>query len=61
MESNRLLEHVRVGNWLLRSRVVMAPMTRSFADHHTGEVGPEVVEYYRKRAADGIGLIITEK
>jgi 2,4-dienoyl-CoA reductase-like NADH-dependent reductase (Old Yellow Enzyme family) len=35
-------------------------MTRSFADDQTGVVGPDVVEYYRKRAADGIGLIITE-
>ncbi|UHA72639.1 oxidoreductase [Paenibacillus sp. 481] len=60
MDSNRLLEQVKVGSWLLRSRVVMAPMTRSFADDHSGEVGPDVVEYYRKRAADGIGLIITE-
>ncbi|WP_410515222.1 alkene reductase [Paenibacillus sp. BR2-3] len=60
MQSNILLENVKFGNWQLRSRVVMAPMTRSFADNITGEVGPEVADYYQKRAADGIGLIITE-
>jgi len=60
MESNKLLEQLTIGSWLLQSRVVMAPMTRSFADNKTGVVGPDVVEYYRKRAADGVGLIITE-
>ncbi|MDQ0059883.1 oxidoreductase [Paenibacillus harenae] len=60
MDTNRLLEQVKIGRWTLRSRVVMAPMTRSFANDETGEVGPDVVDYYRKRAADGIGLIITE-
>lgn len=60
MNSKSLLGPVRIGDWSLRSRVVMAPMTRGFADDRTGIVGEDVVEYYRKRAADGIGLIITE-
>lgn len=60
MESNPLFQQVKIGNWKLRSRIVMAPMTRSFADNTTGEVSAETVEYYRKRAADGVGLIITE-
>ncbi|WP_454191102.1 oxidoreductase [Paenibacillus sp. Marseille-Q7038] len=60
MESNVLLERITIGNWLLQSRVVMAPMTRSFADNESGVVGSDVVEYYRRRAADGVGLIITE-
>src|SRR3954447_24439377 len=38
----------------------MAPMTRSFANNETGVVNDLTVEYYRKRAQDGIGLIITE-
>jgi 2,4-dienoyl-CoA reductase-like NADH-dependent reductase (Old Yellow Enzyme family) len=42
----------------LPNRVVMAPMTRSKSPN--GVPGPEVVEYYRKRAAGGVGLIITE-
>ncbi len=35
----------------LRNRIVMSPMTRS---HSPGGVpGPDVVEYYRRRAAGG--------
>lgn len=60
MDCNILLEPIQIGQWNLRNRIVMAPMTRSFADDQTGVVGPDIVEYYRKRAADGIGLIITE-
>ncbi|MDE5414204.1 alkene reductase [Alkalihalobacillus sp. MEB203] len=56
----KLLEPVKIGAWNLQSRTAMAPMTRCFADNETGVVGSDVVEYYRKRAADGIGLIITE-
>lgn len=42
----------------LSNRIVMAPMTRGFSPE--GVPGPEVVEYYRRRAAGGVGLIITE-
>ena len=42
----------------LPNRVVMAPMTRSASP---GNIPNErVVEYYRRRAAGGVGLIITE-
>ena len=42
----------------LDNRIVMAPMTRSFSP---GQVpGEDVAEYYRKRAAGGVGLIVTE-
>ena len=42
----------------LPNRIAMAPMTRNFA---TGGVpGEHNAEYYRKRAAGGTGLIITE-
>ncbi|WP_159887360.1 oxidoreductase [Paenibacillus puerhi] len=60
MTTNRLLEPIRMGPWNLRNRIVMAPMTRCFADDHTGVVGQDVVDYYRRRAADGVGLILTE-
>ena len=36
----------------------MAPMTRSFSPG--GVPGDNVAEYYRKRAAGGVGLIVTE-
>lgn len=42
----------------LRNRVVMAPMTRGFSPG--GVPGEDVAEYYRKRAAGGVGLIVTE-
>ncbi|MGQ8875157.1 NADH:flavin oxidoreductase [Paenibacillus sp. TSA_86.1] len=42
----------------LRNRIVMAPMTRGFSQN--GVPGPDVAEYYRRRAAGGVGLIITE-
>ena len=60
VEETKLFDPIQIGAWSLRNRVVMAPMTRCFADDETGVVGADVVEYYRKRAADGVGLIITE-
>lgn len=56
----KLFNSIQIGSWPLRNRIAMAPMTRCFADNETGAVGADVVEYYRKRAADGVGLIITE-
>ena len=42
----------------LANRIVMAPMTRSFSPE--GVPGADVAEYYRKRAAGGVGLILSE-
>ncbi len=42
----------------MANRIVMAPMTRNASP--TNIPGPEVVEYYRRRAAGGTGLIVTE-
>jgi len=42
----------------LDNRVVMAPMTRSFSPG--GVPGPDVAAYYRRRAENQVGLIITE-
>ncbi|MGG1678512.1 alkene reductase [Neobacillus sp. NRS-1170] len=57
---SKLFEPIKIGAWNLRSRIAMAPLTRMFADIQTGVVGEDIVEYYRKRAADGVGLIISE-
>lgn len=46
------------GATTLRNRVVMAPMTRNFSPG--GVPGPDVAAYYRRRAAGGVGLIVTE-
>lgn len=42
----------------LTNRIVMAPMTRSFSPG--GVPGPDVAAYYRRRAENGVGLLITE-
>ncbi|CAM4515685.1 MAG: NADH:flavin oxidoreductase [Paenibacillus macerans] len=46
------------GRLKLDNRIVMAPMTRSFSPD--GIPGPNVAGYYRRRAENGVGLIITE-
>ena len=55
---HNLLQSVPFGNEMLASRLVMAPMTRNFSPE--GVPGENVAQYYRKRAENGIGLIITE-
>ncbi len=42
----------------LRNRVAMAPMTRKFSPGNVP--GDNVVDYYRRRAEGGVGLLITE-
>ena len=42
----------------LPNRIVMSPMTRSFAPG--GVIGDGVAAYYRRRAENGVGLIVTE-
>ncbi|ASS68355.1 MULTISPECIES: NADH:flavin oxidoreductase [unclassified Paenibacillus] len=46
------------GKLNLDTRIVMAPMTRSFSPK--GVPGPDVAGYYRRRAERSVGLIITE-
>ena len=55
---NALFQPFQLGSLQLPSRVVMAPMTRSFSPN--GVPTADVVEYYRRRAASGVGLIVTE-
>lgn len=52
-----LFTPVQLGALALRNRVVMAPMTRSRADHDAVPTDV-VIEYYRQRA--GAGLIVSE-
>src|SRR5258707_1157978 len=47
-----------VGGLALRNRLVMAPMTRAFSPG--GVPGEDVARYYQRRAAGGVGLVITE-
>ncbi|AYC31791.1 12-oxophytodienoate reductase [Pseudomonas cavernae] len=58
MTVQALFEPFRLGNLELPTRVVMAPMTRNLTPG--GIPHAQVVEYYRRRAAAGVGLIVTE-
>ena len=58
MNTDVLFTPFECGTLKLSNRTVMAPMTRGFATN--GIPGDNIVEYYRKRAAGGVGLIVTE-
>jgi 2,4-dienoyl-CoA reductase-like NADH-dependent reductase (Old Yellow Enzyme family) len=53
-----LYQPVSLGKLKLSNRIAMAPMTRGFSPD--GIPGPDVVGYYRRRAENEVGLIITE-
>jgi 2,4-dienoyl-CoA reductase-like NADH-dependent reductase (Old Yellow Enzyme family) len=53
-----LFRSLRIGSMELANRIVMAPMTRSFAP--AGIPGPAHAAYYRRRAEGGVGLILSE-
>ena len=53
-----LFDPLTIKGLTVPNRIVMAPMTRNFSPE--GVPGENVAEYYRKRAAGGTGLIITE-
>lgn len=53
-----LFRPLSIGSMTLKNRIVMAPMTRGFAQD--GMVGAHHAAYYRKRAEGGVGLIVTE-
>ncbi|WP_062015841.1 NADH:flavin oxidoreductase [Aureimonas sp. AU4] len=53
-----LFRPLQIGSMQLANRIVMAPMTRTFAPN--GIPGPENAAYYRRRAEGGVGLILSE-
>lgn len=53
-----LFRPFRIHELTLENRIVMAPMTRSFSPG--GVPGADVAAYYRRRAENGVGLIVTE-
>ncbi|TFE22655.1 NADH:flavin oxidoreductase [Cohnella luojiensis] len=53
-----LFKPIKLGSLELNNRVVMAPMTRSFSPN--GVPGENVAAYYKRRAENGVGLIVTE-
>ncbi|ANE46867.1 1,2-oxophytodienoate reductase [Paenibacillus swuensis] len=56
--ADALFQPFNGGNLELSNRIVMAPMTRTFSPK--GVPGAEVAAYYRRRAENAVGLIITE-
>ena len=57
-DTSLLFRPFTLGPLTLPNRIVMAPMTRNLSPGNIP--GDDVVEYYRRRAAGGTGLIITE-
>lgn len=53
-----LFQPFTIKNLSLKNRIVMAPMTRSFAPD--GIPGDDVAAYYQRRAAAEVGLILSE-
>ncbi|CAJ1495553.1 NADH:flavin oxidoreductase [[Mycobacterium] kokjensenii] len=58
MAVDDLFQPLTVRSLTVPNRFAMAPMTRQASPN--GVPGSDVAEYYRKRAAGGVGLIITE-
>lgn len=56
--TDSLFKPFQMANLELVNRIVMAPMTRSFSPNNVPNEA--VVDYYRRRAEGGVGLIITE-
>lgn len=56
--NENLFKPFKLGTLELNNRIVMAPMTRTYSP---GNVPNDmVVEYYKRRAEGGVGLIVTE-
>jgi 2,4-dienoyl-CoA reductase-like NADH-dependent reductase (Old Yellow Enzyme family) len=53
-----LFTPLTIGRLTLRNRIVMSPMTRSFSP--AGIPSDGVEDYYRRRAENDVGLIVTE-
>ncbi|HEY0182663.1 MAG TPA: hypothetical protein VGC09_07620 [Rhodopila sp.] len=58
MSTDVLFQPLTLKNLTVANRIVMAPMTRAMAPE--GIPGAAQAEYYRRRAAGGAGLILTE-
>ena len=56
--TDALFRPLRIGTMDLSNRIVMAPMTRTFAPE--GIPGEANAAYYRRRAEGGVGLILSE-
>ncbi|MBB6502427.1 NADH:flavin oxidoreductase [Pedobacter cryoconitis] len=58
MNTDSLFQPFKLKTLTMKNRLVMAPMTRAFSPD--GIPTADVAEYYRKRAAGDVGLILSE-
>ncbi len=58
MDIKTLMQPLEINSLTLPNRLVMAPMTRSKSPGNIP--GPETAAYYRRRAENNVGLILTE-
>jgi len=58
MTAGSLFAPFAIGRLALPNRIVMAPMTRNFSPGNVPD--EQVAAYYRRRAENGVGLIVTE-
>lgn len=58
MNTDSLFQPFKLKTLNMKNRIVMAPMTRAFSPE--GVPGADVAEYYSKRAAGDVGLILSE-
>lgn len=58
VQHSALFRPITINGCEISNRLVMAPMTRMFAEG--GLLAESAIEYYRRRAEGGIGLILSE-
>jgi len=58
MSTESLFKPFQYKNLELKNRIVMAPMTRAQSDN--GVPTQQIVDYYARRAASEVGLILSE-
>lgn len=59
MKLRKLLEPGKIGTMEVKNRFIVPPMGTNLANYD-GYVTDEMIEYYRRRAAGGFGLVIIE-
>ncbi|MEG1540500.1 MAG: NAD(P)/FAD-dependent oxidoreductase [Oscillospiraceae bacterium] len=58
--NNKLLgEPLRIGNFIVKNRMVMPPMNTNFSDEH-GCLTAQMESYYIRRAKGGVGFMVLE-
>ncbi len=59
MKYKNLFAPINIGSMALKNRIVSGPATMCYAEDD-GRVNERLIEFYRKKAAGGVGLVILE-